>query len=93
MGERLGTLPIESQTMNVEQGSRSLPIEVQIIEVGEGLESFPIESQTMNVEEGSRSLPIEISVKEVKEGLGLGARTGMDELINSAQSIKNGISH
>ena len=93
MGERSGTLPTESQTMNVEEGSRSVPTEVQITEVREGSESFPIESQTMDVGEGSRSVPVEIPVTEIREGLGLGARTGMDELLNIAQSVKYGISH
>ena len=64
MGERLGTLPTESQIMNVEEGSRSLPTEVQITKVEEGSESFPVESQTMDVGEGSRSIPIAISIKK-----------------------------
>ena len=46
--------------MNVEEGSRSVPTEVQIIEVREGLESFLVQSQTMDVGEGSRSVPVEI---------------------------------
>ena len=36
MGERSGTLPIESQTMNVGEGSRFLPVEILVIEVREG---------------------------------------------------------
>ena len=47
----------------------------------------------MDVGEGSRSVPVEIPVTEVREGSRLGARTGMDELLNIAQSIKHGISH
>ena len=93
MGERSGTLPTESQTMNVEEGSRSLPTEVQIIEVGEGLEFFPKKTQKMNVGEGSRSLLVKIPIIEVREGSGLGVGTGMDELLNITQSVKNGISH
>lgn len=93
MGEGSGTLATESRTMNVEEGSRSLPTKVQIIEVGKGSKSFPSESQTMNVGEGSRSLPIEILVIEVREGSGSGVGTTMDELINIAQSVKNSISN
>ena len=47
----------------------------------------------MNVGEGSRSLPIEILVTEAREWPRSSARTSMDELLNIAQSIKNGISH
>ena len=93
MGDRSGTLPTESQKMNVEEGSRPLPTEFQIIEVGEGSESFPVESQTMNVGEGSRSLPVEILVIEVREGSGSGAGTGMVELLNISQFVKNYIFH
>ena len=82
MGERSGTLPTESQTMNVEEGSRSVPTEVQITEVGEGSESFLVESQTMDVGEGSRSVPVEIAVTKIRAGLGSGVGTGMDKLIN-----------
>ena len=46
----------------------------------------------MNVGEGSRSLPVEILVMKVREGSRSRAGTGMDELINIAQSINNGIS-
>ena len=83
---------MKSQTMNVEEGLRSLPTEVWISEVGEGSKSFPTESQTMNVGEGSRSLSVEILVTEVREGSGSSARTGMDEILNIAQSVKNAIS-
>ena len=76
MGERLETLPMESQTMTVEEGSRLVPTEVQIIEVGEG----------------PRSLLVEIPVTEVREGSRLGVGTGMDELLNISQSVKNAIS-
>ena len=93
MGERSETNPTKSQTMNVEEGSRSVPIEVQITKVREGSESFPVESQTMDVGEGSRSVPVEILVIEIREGSGSGAGTGMDEFLNIAQFVKNGISH
>ena len=49
MGEGSRSLPMESQKMNIDQGSRSLPIEVQVIEVEEELEPFSTKSQTMNV--------------------------------------------
>ena len=75
------------------EGSRSLPIEVQVTEVREGLESFPIEYETMNVGEGSILLCIEIQATEVREGSRSSVATGVDKLINIAQSIKNGISY
>ena len=68
MGGRSETLHTESQTMNIEEGSRSIPIEVQITEVREGLESFLVQSQTMDVGERSRLVPVEILVTEIREG-------------------------
>ena len=47
----------------------------------------------MDIGEGSRSVPIEILVTKVREGSGSSVETGMDEFLNIAQSIKNGISN
>ena len=66
----------------MEEGSRSLNIEVQLTE-----------SETMNVGEGSSLLSTKIQAIEIREGSRLGVATGMDELINIAQYVKNEISH
>ena len=75
------------------EGLRSLPTKVQLTEVKEGSESFPAESKIMNFGEGSSLLPTKIQATKVKEGSRLGFATGMDELINISQSIKNRIYH